>query len=295
MKKFTFLFLLIFQFSFAQQASLLKEINNITKGKKATVAVSVSGIEDNFQLSNNNGQLKMPMMSVFKFHIALAILNQADKGNLTLDQKILVKKSDLLENTWSPIREKYPQGNVNLPLSEIIYYTVAQSDNNGCDILLRLLGGTQAVQKFVNSKGIKNIQIKHNEEEMHTKGVQVLYENYTTTSSMVKTLKSFYKNMMISKKSTDFLMDIMLKTDTGMAKLPGLLPNVKMARKTGSSGKLPSGLTVAENDSGIVTLDNGKHFAIAVFVKNSTESEEINYSIIAQVSKAVFDYLNNTK
>ncbi len=85
----------------------------------------------------------MPMLSVFKFHIALAVLNQVDKGNLTLDQKILIKKSDLLENTWSPLREKYPDGNVELPLSEIITYTVAQSDNNGCDILLRLIGGTK--------------------------------------------------------------------------------------------------------------------------------------------------------
>jgi beta-lactamase class A len=38
-------------------------------------------------------------------------------------------------------------------LSEVIEYTVAKSDNNGCDILLKLLGGTQVVQKFMNAKG----------------------------------------------------------------------------------------------------------------------------------------------
>lgn len=292
MKKIIFLVILTSQLVLAQQTSMLNDINTITKGKKATVAVSVLGIENNFQFSNANGNLKMPMMSVFKFHIALAVLNQVDKGNLTLDQKILIKKSDLLENTWSPLREKYPDGNVEIPLSEIITYTVAQSDNNGCDILLRLIGGTKTVQKLMDVNGVKNFQVKHNEKEMHTNDIKPLYANYTTTASMVKTLKAFYKEMFLSKKSTAFLMDIMVKTNTGMTKLPGLLPKVKMARKTGSSGKIKTGLTIAENDSGIVTLANGEHYAIAVFVKDSMESEEVNCEMIAQISKIVWDTLN---
>ncbi|OPC38112.1 CME family extended-spectrum class A beta-lactamase [Elizabethkingia miricola] len=287
-----FLFFSLFVFSQHSKPELLEKINTITKGKKATVAVSVLGIENDFQFSNANGNLKMPMLSVFKFHIALAVLNQVDKGNLTLDQKILIKKSDLLENTWSPLREKYPNGNVEVPLSEIITYTVAQSDNNGCDILLRLIGGTKTVQKLMDVNGVKNFQIKYNEEEMHKNDVKALYANYTTTASMVKTLKAFYKGMFLSKRSTIFLMDIMTKTNTGMTKLPGLLPKVKMARKTGSSGKMKNGLTIAENDSGIVTLANGKHYAIAVFVKDSMESEEVNCGMIAQISKIVWDTLN---
>ena len=292
MKKIILLFLLAGQFALAQHTSILNDINAVTKDRKATVAVSVLGIENEFQFSNANGNLKMPMLSVFKFHIALSVLNQVDKGNLTLDQKILIKKSDLLENTWSPLREKYPNGNVEVPLSEIITYTVAQSDNNGCDILLRLIGGTKTVQKLMDVNGVKNFQIKYNEEEMHKNDVKALYANYTTTASMVKTLKAFYKGLFLSKRSTIFLMDIMTKTNTGMTKLPGLLPKVKMARKTGSSGKMKNGLTVAENDSGIVTLANGKHYAIAVFVKDSMESEEVNCGMIAQVSKIVWDALN---
>lgn len=169
MKKIILLFLLAGQFILAQHTSILNDINAVTKDKKATVAVSVLGIENDFQFSNANGNLKMPMMSVFKFHITLAVLNQVDKGNLTLDQKILIKKSDLLENTWSPLREKYPNGNVEVPLSEIITYTVAQSDNNGCDILLRLIGGTNTVQKLMDVNGVKNFQVKYNEEEMSKK------------------------------------------------------------------------------------------------------------------------------
>jgi beta-lactamase class A len=91
--------------------------------------------------------------------------------------------------------------------------TVAKSDNNGCDILLKLLGGTQVVQKFMNSKGVKNFQIKYNEEAMH-KDWNVQYENYSTMNSAVDVLKKFYDGKLLSKKSTDYLMKVMLSTST---------------------------------------------------------------------------------
>jgi hypothetical protein len=40
----------------------------------------------------------------------LAVLSKVDSGQLNLNQEIYVKKTDLLPNTWSPLREKYPNG-----------------------------------------------------------------------------------------------------------------------------------------------------------------------------------------
>ncbi|ASW73167.1 beta-lactamase [Chryseobacterium piperi] len=291
MKKAALLLLLISSFAFAQHTTLEQKIDSIINDKKATVGVSVLGIEDPLNY-NKNGEKKLPMQSVFKFHIAAAVLNLVDMGKLSLDQKILVKKSDLLDNTWSPLREKYPNGNIEIPLSEIIDFTVAQSDNNGCDILLRLIDGTNTVQKFMDTKGIKNFQIRFSEEEMH-KDWNAQYQNYSSTNSIVQVLKKFYEGQLLSKKSTDYLMQVMLGTKTGTNKLIEQLPkNTPVAHKTGSSGKNKNGLTGAENDMGIVTLPNGKHYAIAVFVSNSTEAEAVNCKIISDVSKAVWDDLN---
>jgi len=232
------------------------------------------------------------MQSVFKFHIAAAVLDYVDKGKLSLDQKILLDKSNLLENTWSPLRDKYPDGNVEVPLSEIIEFTVAKSDNNGCDILLKLLGGTNTVQKFMDSKGVKGFQIKYNEEAMH-KDWNVQYENYSTMRSTVDILKKFYDGKLLSKKSTDYLMKVMLSTSTGLNKLIEQLPkNTPIARKTGASGKNNAGLTGAENEIAIVTLPNGKHYAISVFVSNSMETSAANCKMISDISKTVWDYFN---
>ncbi|QBJ85895.1 CGA/CIA family class A beta-lactamase [Chryseobacterium gleum] len=291
MKKTALLFLLISAFSLAQTSLLEQKINSIIKNKKATVGVSVLGFENGFKY-DKNGDKKLPMQSVFKFHIAAAVLNAVDQGKLSLDQKIMLNPSNLLENTWSPLRDKYPAGNVEIPLSEVIEYTVAKSDNNGCDILLRLLGGTQVVQKFMDSKGVKGFQIKYNEEDMHNDW-NVQYENYSTTKSAADVLKKLYDGKLLSKKSTDYLMKVMLSTSTGLNKMVEQLPkNTPVARKTGASGKNNAGLTGAENEIGIVTLPNGKHYALAVFVSNSMETDAVNCRMISDISKEVWEYFN---
>ena len=291
MKKLTILFLLISIFSFAQKAELKKEISKITEGKKATVAVSVLGIDFPFQYNNNNAEKKLPMQSVFKYHIALAVLDLVDQGKLSLDQKVFIKKSELLPNTWSPIREKNPEGNFEMPISELIEYSVAMSDNVGCDVLLRLIGGPKVVNDYIVSKGVKNTQIVYNEELMQS-AWKNQYENYTTMKSATRLLKDFYKGKILSKKSTEFLLAVMYRTSTGLNKIVEQLPkSAKVAHKTGSSGKNDAGLTGAENDIAIITLPNGKTYAIAIFVSDSTESYDVNCKMISDISKVVFEIL----
>ena len=289
--KLSFFFLLFSILNFAQKQDLEKNIKNIIEGKNATIAVSVTSIEDQFSL-NIKGDEKLPMMSVFKFHIALAVLDQVDKGKLKLEQKILIKKSDLMENTWSPIREKYPKGNIKMTLGELLKYTVAQSDNNGCDILINLIGGTERIQEFIKNKGITDIQIKVDEKKMH-EDYEFMYWNWTTSNAANQLLKDFYDGKIVSKGSTDFLMKILLETSTGTTKIVAQLPKkTPVAHKTGSSGKDEKGVTIAENDIGIVTTPNGKQYAISVFVSDSMEIEAINTKMIADISKIVFDYFS---
>lgn len=291
MKKITVLLFLISTFTFAQKAEMRKEISKITEGKKATVAVSVLGIDFPLKYNNENAEKKLPMQSVFKYHIALAVLDLVDQGKLSLDQKIFIKKSDLLENTWSPLREKHPEGNFEISLGETMKWIVSESDNNCTDIILKLIGGTKTVQDFMDSKGVKDFQIKYNEDEMH-KILDRQYENFTTTNSLSILLRNFSKGNILSNFSTSFLYKIMVETSTGKNRLiAGLPKGTIIAHRTGTSFT-ENGLTAATNDAGIVTLPNGKQYAVCVFVSNSKEDEKTNEKIISNISKVVFDSLN---
>ena len=290
-KSFFLLFFLQFQslFSFSQLSTFRNKIEAITQDKKAIVGVSILDLDMGDTLAINSNH-HFPMQSVFKFHLALAVLNQIDKGKLSLNQPIFVKKSDLLPNLWSPMREKYPEGNVTLPLSEILQFTVSQSDNSGCDLLFRLIGGPEKANQYIHSLGIKDVAIKNPEVEIQADW-SIQYKNWTTPSAATKLLESFYKKNILSKNSYDFLWKTMVETSTGLTKIKGQLPKEAIiAHKTGYSGANKEGLVGATNDIGIVILPNGKKFAIALFVSDSMENEKTNDGIMAEITKVVWDY-----
>lgn len=277
-------------FTVSSQKSVLKtKINQIIHSKRATVGVGILDFEngDTLMVSGNE---HFPMQSVYKFHLALAVLNEVDKGKLTLNQNIFVSKADLNPNLYSPLREKYPEGNINLPLNEIIKYTVSQSDNTGCDLLFKLLGGTEKANKYIHKIGVKAVEILDPEARIQNDW-SLQYKNYSSPFAAVQLLQKFQKENILTKSSHDFLYKIMVETTTGPNKIKGLLPREAIvAHKTGFSGKNKEGLTGATNDVGILTLPNGKQLAIAIFVSNSMEDEKTNDRIIAEIALATWDY-----
>jgi beta-lactamase class A len=271
----------------AQIDSARAKIQQIIEHANGRVGVTVIGPERGDTLSfNAHGHF--PMQSVYKFPLALAVLNQVDRGKLSLDRKILVRKKDLLPRTWSPLRDKYPDGNVSVPLSELLAFTVSQSDNNGCDILFRLLGGPRTVNRYVHSLGISDIAIVATEAEMH-RGWEVQYRNWCSPGAMAELLSRFSRDTILSAKSRDYLWDLMVNTTTAPGRLKGQLPSgTVVAHKTGSSGTNEKGMAAATNDVGIVVLPDGRHCIIVVFVSDSTADEKARDEIIAEIARAVW-------
>lgn len=298
MKQTLLLVALLLSFSIfpvsAQKVALRQKITQIIAQQHADVGVAIWGIESIDTLSIN-GNRHYPMQSVFKFHIAAAVLNKVDKGQLSLSQQIYIRKSDLLPNTWSPLREKYPEGNVTLPLSDILDYTASQSDNNGCDILLRLMGGPQTVQRYIDSVGIHDFSIKAGEEEM-SKDWNVQFTNWTTPLSAALALRKFYEKKMLTENSTAFLWKLLVNTSTGSNRIKGALPKgTIVAHKTGMSGTNEQGISAAVNDIGIVVLPDGTHVAICVFVSNSKASTLNDEKVIADIAKAAWEYFTSNR
>ena len=273
------------------QTELRQELENIIATKNATIGISIKNIETKDTLSIN-GTLNAPLMSIFKFHIALATLNLVDKGKLSLKQKIFIKKEELHENTWSPIRDEYPNGNMYLTLDQLLRYTVSHSDNNGCDILLKLIGGTETVQLFINKQGIKDFTIKLNEREMQT--WESFYINSTTPLATTEILEIFYKGQVLKKKTTKYLYQIMVDCSRGITWMKAGLPEgTELAHRTGISDRNENNLRAAMNDVGIFKIPNGNHIILSIYLKNITEERDVTEKTIADIAKATWNYYTN--
>ena len=86
----------------------------------------------------------------------------------------------------------------------------------------------------------------------------------------------------------------MTESTTFPARIKGLLPaSTVVAHKTGSSGTR-NGLTAATNDIGIVTLPDGRHMAIAVFVSDSKADDATRDAVIAKIARLAWEFAEVT-
>ena len=76
-----------------------------------------------------------PLASVVKLPQAIAVCEFLERYGRSLDETVHITRQDLSENTYSPLRDTFPEGNIDLTVRELLEYSLGLSDNNACDIL----------------------------------------------------------------------------------------------------------------------------------------------------------------
>lgn len=266
---------------------LRKAIGAIAATSEGKVGVSIRILETGDTLSFHDDQ-HYPMQSVFKFPIAISVLRAAEKGSLNLDDKILVTKKDL-RKTVSALLEKYPNGNQKVCIREMLTDMVTLSDNNACDILMRTLGGPQKITADIHGLGVSDIMIVGDETQMNADwGLQ--YRNWSKPSAQVQLLNLLYKGKLLSASGTKLLINMIEHTFVAPKRIRGLLPTgTIIAHRSGTSGTDEKGLSPATNDVGVISLPNGKHLAIAIFLSDSFLHDDERDEVVAKIAKAAFD------
>ena len=75
-----------------------------------------------------NADQRFPMQSVYKLPIGMAVLHRVDRGELKLEQKVRVGRSDFVgAGQHSPIRDRHPRG-TELSAGELLRFMVSESD-----------------------------------------------------------------------------------------------------------------------------------------------------------------------
>lgn len=290
MRSFIVFLCLVPTLLFARQTQLETQLKEAIKGKKAEIGIAV--IIDGKDTVTVNNDIHYPLMSVFKFHQALALADYMGKQKQSLETRLPIKKSDLKPDTYSPLRDKYPQGEIEMSIADLLKYTLQQSDNNACDILFDYQGGPDTVNKYIHSLGIRECAIAGTETAMH-EDLNLCYENWTTPLAAAELVEIFRKKPLFPNVYKDFIFQTMVECQTGQDRLvaPLLDKKVTVGHKTGTGDLNAKGQQIGCNDIGFVLLPGGRTYSIAVFVKNSEENNQANSKIIANISRIVYEYI----
>lgn len=270
-----------------QNQELRTQLEQIAFAAKGRVGIAAVVLETGETVSLNPHD-HFPMQSVYKLPIGMAVMKQVDAGKINLEQKVRVTKDDFgSRGQHSPMRDQNPNG-VELSVNELLRYAISESDGTASDVLMKLAGGTGAVQAYLTELKITDMIVLNTEKEIG-QDWQTQYRNWASPEAAVSLLRALFERRGLSESSQGLLLKLMTESTPGAKRLKGLLPaGANVAHKTGTSGS-QKGITAATNDIGIITLPNGGHLAIAVFVSDSPADEASREGVIAKVAEAVWD------
>jgi len=202
--------------------------------------------------------------STFKIPLNLYLYKRIKSGSVDPQYLLTYEERDYEEGTGEI---RYGNFGKKYSIRELSRLSIEESDNVAANMLLRYLG-RENVKDFMRLCGGKVID---NDENVSSPKDMGLY---------MKQVYDFYKNDDVFGKE---LMDYFLNTEFS-DRIPALLPKeVKVAHKVGNQiGTI--------NDVGVIFADTP--YVLSILSKDANEDEA--YDAIAEISKKVYEYVNNT-
>jgi beta-lactamase class A len=242
----------------ARGASALKAIQKRTGGRLGVhVLDSQSG--KRFGLDDKS---RYAMASTFKVPLAASLLWQVDKGAFPLLHPLHIDKGDLLPN--SPILEKaIEKGATELTVRDLCGAAVAFSDNAAANILLKAMGGPDALTRFMRSIGDETTRLDRFEMDLNS-NLPGDERDTTTPYAMVESLLRIFTQDVLTLGSRALLIDWMTASKTGLDRVRKGLPKTWV-----SSDKTGTGANGAVNDIVMTWPLERRPIIIAVYMSES--------------------------
>jgi beta-lactamase class A len=253
------------------------------KTAKAVVGVSLLHLETGRRASLHGGE-RFQMASVFKLPVAIAVLGAVDKGSLRLDQDVEIREAD--RRKIGPLDDEWKPG-MRVTVARMVDVMLVDSDNTAADKLIALLGGPPAVEKDLASRGVQGIRISLDENGMGEAMRKDLAafeggaQNGASPDAMAALLARLFRSELLPRARTEIILDAMRRCATGGKRLRAGLPEGTEVRdKTGT-------VRSCANDVGILTLPDGTHLVLAVFVRGGADAAA-REEAIASVARAAW-------
>lgn len=302
----------------ARADGLQRELDRLVASFGGPVGVYVLDLQSG-RSASVNPDTSFPMASTVKVPVAVHILGLVDEGKLDLQQQVLLKQGDIYPEMGGPMDNHLSPGSA-ITVRDLLHMMLTVSDNNATDLLIRIGGGTEAVDARMRALGVRGLRVDRyiwemlahfygdleasarnplapadyarlaslQRDEAEYRRYKQLYNadprDTSTPAGMAALLQSIWAGKALKPETTAVLKAILLDCRTGQARLKGLLPGgTPVAHKTGSVDDVA-------NDVGVVTLPAGKgEVVVAVFVKSARSDAEKDRTI-AQLARAVHDY-----
>jgi beta-lactamase class A len=219
---------------------------------------------------------RFPMSSTFKFLAAALVLSRVDRGDDTLDRRIVFSVKDLV--TYSPVTQDHvgPDG---MSVAEICDAAVTLSDNTAGNLLLASFGGPPALTTYARALGDGATRLDRIETDLN-EAAPGDPRDTTTPAAMLGDMQRLLIGDALSSASRDRLMGWLLACKTGGKRLRAGLPSDwRVGDKTGG------GNNGTANDIAIAWPPGRGPVLISAYFTGSTISDDARSAAIAEAAR----------
>jgi beta-lactamase class A len=265
---------------------------------------------------------RFPLQGASKAPLAAAALAEVDAGRLRMNETIRLTALDLSpppSRLNRAFAAKGGKGVLDVPAADLIALAVQENDNTAADAIMRRIGGPGAVTAWLRQHKIEDMRIDRYARELQPamsgmgsfrptwtdeanwtaariavapatrEAAMAAYladpRDTTTTQAALNFLNQLSEGALLSAASTGLLSRLMNNPSPGDSGLQAGLPSsAAFSHKSGASAT-DLGLTPATSDLGLVTLADGRRFALAAFLAGSTATKAQREALFADAAR----------
>jgi beta-lactamase class A len=221
---------------------------------------------------------RFAMCSTHKFLTVAAILQQADRGEMSLDRKVSFTRADLL--SYAPITKQHVDAGF-MTVDALAAATSAWSDNTADNLLLALIGGPAGWTRYARSLGDSVSRLDRIEPALNS-AIAGDPRDTTSPAAMVRNLDAVLLGKALSDASRTRLETWMFDgTITGTLLRAGMPKGWRVADKSGS------GENGTRNDIGMITRPGAAPLLAAVYYTQAPGELAARERVLADVGRII--------
>jgi len=263
-------------------------IERTTRSVNATWGIYVKSLETNEEIAID-AERQMETMSTIKIPLMVEALEQIKAGRFALTDKYTFVQADSQPGTGTI--QRLDPGAV-MTVKDLITMMIIVSDNTATEVLYRMVGGPEAVNRRLDALGLKNTRAMNvpsrwfpslraaaTTEQFYREGKYPF--GLTTPHEMGRLLEMMERGMLVDKSSSDLMLRIM-RGQLYRTRIPRYVSGYTIPHKTGDF--LPYvgddvGMLEAPGRTIVISVFTGNHFGSGEASKTRSDSSRRKWRI----------------
>jgi beta-lactamase class A len=266
--------------------SLPSSVDQIIKAHpQQTIAVAYYDLRSGTTLLRNEHEV-FHAASTMKVPVMLGIFEAVTRGELRLDQRVLVRNDFVsiydgshyaLEAREDSDPTLYDLMGTEVTLEELVQRMIDRSSNLATNLVIELIGAPR-VMALMKQIGAEKIQVLRGVED--DKAYEAGMNNTTTAHDLMLIFKTLAEMRAVSPEASRKMVDILLLQEHNDGIPAGLPVGTRVAHKTGF-------ITRISHDAGLVFAPDGSQYVLVVLTRGFAKGADAE-RVIAEISKAVW-------